>query len=99
MDLPVNIIDSYSGYPTISKNETIYFHNERENSIGETDIYLARFENDRYIVENLGTPVNCPLSDLDPILGVAALPGVSPDGKYIFFAKGDYDDSKSFDIY
>jgi len=143
LGIPINVENSYSGYPSITKNGTIYFHSEREDTIGETDIYRSRYEKGEYVIENLGSPVNSPESDLDPciapdesyllflsrrnknteynnhlfvsfrdendqwsdpvdldpILGVAALPGISPDGKYIFFTKGDYNDSNSFDIY
>lgn len=37
--------------------------------------------------------------DLDPLIGVAALPVISPDGKYLFYANGDYSQIGTFDIY
>ena len=78
--------------PAIAPDESYLLFQSRRNRNTKYANHLFvsfRDENDQW-----SDPV-----DLDPLLGVAALPSISPDGKYIFFAKGDYDDNGSFDIY
>jgi hypothetical protein len=78
LEHPVNVIDSYSGYPSLTKDGAIYFHSERADSLGQVDIYRARLKNGKYVkVENVGGPVNTENREFDPC--------VAPDESYLIF--------------
>ncbi|MCP4152760.1 MAG: hypothetical protein GY757_33815 [bacterium] len=78
MRFPVNSVDSFSGYPSVTKKGVIYFHSRRGDSLGSTDIYAATLLKDgNYELKNSGAPVNSKYKDLDP--------AISPDGSYLIF--------------
>jgi hypothetical protein len=143
VESPVNVVDTYSGYPSLTTDGTIYFHSNRDDSQGAVDIYRARLTDGQYVVENLGLPVNSTARELDPCIapnesylvfvsdrpgGVydqglfisfrtpadtwtepqaigdvlgnnGGLPSISPDGRYFFYAAGDYSDISTIQIY
>jgi hypothetical protein len=76
--VPVNQVDTYSGYPSFTNDGTVYFHSERLNGRGGTDIYRARLNNGHYEnIENLGSMINTTGQDLDP--------AIAPDESYLIF--------------
>jgi hypothetical protein len=75
---PVNQLDNYSGYPSFTNDGTVYFHSQRPDGRGGTDIYRARSINGKYAdVENLGEVINTPGQDLDP--------AIAPDESFLIF--------------
>ena len=138
----MNVVDSYSGYPSMTLDDTFYLHSNREDSQGDVDIYRARLNDGECSVDNLGPPVNTAERELDPciapdesyliflsnrpggffehdlfisfrdaddswtepqalggVLGDAGLPSITADGRYFFFAAGDYTDQDTIQIY
>ncbi len=66
---PVNQFDNYSGYPSFTTDGTVYFHSQRPDGHGGTDIYRARSIDGKYAeAENLGEVINMPGQDLDPAI-------------------------------
>ncbi|MBN2134787.1 MAG: PD40 domain-containing protein [Acidobacteria bacterium] len=70
--------------PTLAANDNLYFVSNRDiynNPVGNTDIYLSRFENGKYTpAKNLGAPINT--ADARESVNV-----ISPDESYIIFAR------------
>ncbi len=76
VEYPVNTVEHYSGYPSLTDDGTMYFHSQREGGIGSTDIYRARVsEKGSYEVEIVEIPVNTPVRDFDPM--------IAPDESFI----------------
>ena len=143
LEPPVNAVDTYSGYPSLTTDGTIYFHSNREDSQGQVDIYRTQHAVGHHVVENLGPTINSTERELDPcvapdesylvfvsdrpggvydqglfisfrtadgswtepralggVLGNnGGLPSISPDGRYFFYAAGDYSDISTIQIY
>ena len=75
---PVNELDNYSGHPSFTTDGTVYFHSQRPDGRGGTDIYRASLINGKYAeAENLGEVVNTPGQDLDP--------AIAPDERFLIF--------------
>lgn len=75
---PVNQLDNGSGYPSFTADGTVYFHSQRPDGRGGTDIYRARSINGKYAeAENLGEVINTPGQDLDP--------AIAPDESFLIF--------------
>jgi len=75
---PINKQDSFSGYPSISNKGTMYFHSNRKNGFGLTDIYFAESQDERFSkVKNAGNIINSDYEELDP--------SISPDENYLIF--------------
>ncbi len=56
---PVNEVDSFSGFPSLTRDGTLYFHSERPDTEGRIDIYRARLIGGQYReVENVGPQIN-----------------------------------------
>ncbi|MCP4204516.1 MAG: hypothetical protein GY769_21615, partial [bacterium] len=93
LEYPVNVADSYSGFPSLANDKTIYFHSLRENGLGKIDIYRARLEDGKYTsVENLGAPVNSEHREFDPC--------VAPDGSYLLFVSNrPADPDREYDLF
>ncbi len=78
---PVNQLDNYSGHPSFTTDGTVYFHSQRPDGLGGTDIYRARLINGKYAeAENLGEVINTPGQDLDP--------AIAPDESFLIFLSG-----------
>lgn len=78
---PVNS-DGIEGYPSVSRDGTLYFYAQREDSAGNFDLYCSKYENDKYAEPvNLGPGINTQYNEFNPC--------ISPDGKYLIFNSGD----------
>jgi len=77
LGLPVNTTNA-EGYPTVSRDGTLFFFSDRSDSLGGRDIYMSRLVNGRYMEPvNLGENVNSIYNEFNPC--------VSPDGSYIIY--------------
>ena len=89
---PVNTAsDEY--FPTVSKNGNLYFTASYEDSFGEEDIYLSKFENGSYTTPvNLGDSINTDLYEFNSF--------IAPDESYLIFSSlGREDDAGGGDLY
>ncbi len=78
---PVNT-EGIEGYPSVSRDETLYFYAQREDSFGNFDLYCSRFENGKYSNPiNLGAGINTQYNEFNPC--------ISPDGSYLIFNSRD----------
>jgi len=78
---PVNT-EGIEGYPSVSRDETLYFYAQREDSVGNFDLYCSKYENGKYTTPvNLGPGINTQYNEFNPC--------ISPDGKYLIFNSGD----------
>jgi WD40-like Beta Propeller Repeat len=63
-------------WPCLADNGDLYFAAKREDSVGETDIYVSRLVAGVYQdAENLGAPLNSALGEYCPF--------IAPDGRYL----------------
>ncbi len=81
-DAPVhieNVSSNASDYhPSVTTDGTLYFLSNRSGTLGESDIYSAKFVNGQYQVAiNLGRPVNSSSVDNNPY--------ISPDESFLIF--------------
>lgn len=75
---PVNQLGGGSGHPSFTTDGTVYFHSQRPDGRGGTDIYRARSIAGKYAeAENLGEVINTPGQDLDP--------AIAPDESFLIF--------------
>jgi Tol biopolymer transport system component len=66
-------------YPSVSKNESLYFTAERDGSRGGEDIYVSRLLNGEYQApENLGDSINTSYGEFNAV--------IAPDGSFIVFS-------------
>jgi len=78
---PINT-DGVEGYPSVSRDGTLYFYAKREDSVGNFDLYCSRYENGKYTTPvNLGPEINTQHNEFNPC--------ISPDGKYLIFNSPD----------
>jgi len=77
MDLPVNS-EFHEGYPTTTKDGTLYFFSNRDGSQGGFDIFYSEMANGKYSVpKNLGEVVNSKYNEFNPC--------IAQDGSYLIF--------------
>jgi hypothetical protein len=78
---PVNT-DGVEGYPSVSRDGTLYFYAKKEDSFGKFDLYCSRYEKGEYQAPiNLGSGINSPYNEFNPC--------ISPDGSYLIFNSQD----------
>jgi hypothetical protein len=78
---PVNT-DGIEGYPSVSRDGTLYFYSKREDSFGNFDLYCSQYENGKYATPiNLGPEINTKYNEFNP--------SISPDGTYLIFNSPD----------
>lgn len=78
---PVNT-DGVEGYPSVSRDGTLYFYAKREDSVGNFDLYCSHYEKGTYTTPvNLGPEINTQHNEFNLC--------VSPDGKYLIFNSPD----------
>jgi len=76
---------------SFAKNRNLYFTSEIEGVRGEQDIYVARFDGEKYLPpEDLGEAIN---SD-----GIDLAPYIAPDESYLIFTRSGKDTKKT-DLY
>jgi WD40-like Beta Propeller Repeat len=97
-ETPVNLGENVNSkedefYPSVGKTGNIYFTATREYGIGKEDIFVSRFENNKYSnAIPLDTNVNSTLYEFNAF--------VSPDESFIIFtAYGRKDDIGRGDLY
>lgn len=79
-------------YVSATDNGSIFYSSNYEDGFGNGDIYEAKLQDGKYVVENLGNAINTPTGEGDPY--------VSPDGKMIIFMGwGREDDLGRGDLY
>lgn len=77
MDASVNS-DFHEGYPTASRDGTLYFFSNRDGSIGGFDIFYSNMVDGKYgVAQSLGSRVNSPANEFNPC--------IAPDGSYLIF--------------
>jgi len=76
---------SHDYYPSMAENGNLYFMSDREEGLGEDDIYYAGFEGGKLTkARNIGPPINTSLNEGDPF--------IAPDESYILFCSRDRKD-------
>jgi hypothetical protein len=92
--LPANInTENDEFYPSITKNNNLYFTSARENGIGKEDIFLARYDSGMYLDPvPLDTAVNSPTYEFNAYIN----PG---ENLIIFSSYGRKDDFGGGDLY
>lgn len=74
---PINT-DSFDSWPSLARNDTLYFFSTREGGLGRIDIYRSIPQNGEYVeAENLGKVINTEFNDHDPF--------IAPDEGYLLF--------------
>lgn len=69
-------------YPSVAADGTLYFQSRRDDALGGTDIYFARFVDGEYQrAESVGAPVSSEYSEGDVY--------VAPDQSYLIFVSSD----------
>jgi len=83
MDKNINFPSSWIAYPYIAPDESyIIYDGEKESGFGENDLYISFKVNGSWSeANNLGPEINTKQTEM--------CPSVSPDGKYLFFHRGD----------
>ena len=70
--------EARDGFPSVTKDGTLYFFSEREDGYGSSDIYRSNFiEGEYYEPENLGSVINSEEWD--------GLPYIAPDESFLIF--------------
>lgn len=80
-------------YPSLANNGNLYFTAEKEDGIGREDIFIARFEGEKYVAPiPLDTAINSKLWEFNAF--------VAPDESFILFTSyGRKDDAGGGDLY
>jgi|GEM_PF-594872 len=87
LDPAVNAHDMHWEF-SLDRDGNLYFGGQGTDSLGMTDIYLARFAGGKYAAPvNLGEPINTEGSETTPF--------IAPDGSYLLFSR-QYDIWVSF---
>ena len=74
---PIN--QGFDTWPSLSRDNTLYFHSWRAGCVGRDDIYMSIPENGEYkSVKNLGKIINTKYTEHDPF--------VAPDGSYLLYS-------------
>ncbi len=77
LGFPVNT-DKFDSWPSLSKDDTLYFFSTREEGFGRSDLYRSRSIDGRYSeVENLGPTINTEYFEHDPF--------IAPDENYLIW--------------
>ena len=75
---PVNLDGSFSGYPSFTDNDLMYFHSNRSEGQGGDDIYRCISAKNSFTqLLNQPYPINTEFNDRDP--------AISPDGSVLIF--------------
>ncbi len=75
---PVNVVNDWSGYPSLTTNGSIYFHSERKGKEDVVNIYFSHLEKGKYQkVTKMKSPMNSPYRDFDPC--------IAPDESFMIF--------------
>jgi len=86
LNLSVVNSDSNEFYISFAANGNLYFSSSRQGGLGEEDIYVSHYENDRYAQPvNLGAEINSSGSDHDPL--------IERDERFLIFTSSERKDS------
>lgn len=89
---PINS-DADEWYPTLTRDRTIYFGSDRAGGNGKTDLYCARYSDEKYTAaENLGEPVSTAADEYEPFIA-------TDESLLIFMATGRSDSLGGSDLY
>ncbi len=84
--------EATEGYPTVSKDGTLYFFSTRDGGFGDHDIYRAKYVNGGYqMAENLGKTINTDERESNTY--------ISPDEEFIIFNARREEGYGSADLY
>ncbi|MEJ7626409.1 MAG: hypothetical protein WKF35_06080 [Ferruginibacter sp.] len=84
--------DSSESYASMANNRNIYFTGNRKDYFGISDLYISKFENNKYQPPlNLGSDINT--SDMENN------PSISPDEDYIIFSSDRQKERYNGDLY
>ena len=87
---PVNT--GFETWPSLSRDNTLYFFSRRDGGMGKFDIYQSIPDNGEYKqVQNLGEVINTQYIEEDPF--------IAPDGSYLLFDSNRPGGSGGFDLY
>lgn len=92
MSETINATGNWTAHPYIAPDESyIIYDTKSESGFGKSDLYIS-FNNNGTWTEsyNLGAKVNTDQTEM--------CPSVSPDGKYLFFHRGIYEDEGKVEI-
>ncbi len=82
----------FDAWPSIAKNGVLYFHSNREDSFGRSDIYKSVLVDGKYsTVENLGTKINTPGLEHDPCIAL--------DGSFLIYSSDREGSQGKDDLY
>jgi hypothetical protein len=77
--------DGQEFYPSVSRDEELYFTSQRDDGLGGRDIYRVPLKSDAHELEHLEPPVNSELDEGDVC--------VVPDGSYLIIKINEGDQS------
>jgi len=78
MNSPINILETYSGYGSMTENGGFYFHSRRQEDTTSTSIYYLKKGSDE--VKNIKELNNPNTREFDPV--------IAHDGSYIIYISG-----------
>jgi hypothetical protein len=95
----INTERYYENYPSVTRDQTVYYMSRREIGGGRTDVWRSRNIDGKYAeAENVDAPVNTEVSDFDPFIApdesylivCQELPGSIGDSDlYVYFRRSD----------
>ena len=87
---PVNT--GFETWPSLTRDQTLYFFSRRSGGYGKFDIYCSFLEKGEYQeVQNLGARINTEFTEEDPY--------IAPDGSYLLFDSNRPGGLGGYDIY
>jgi Tol biopolymer transport system component len=88
---PINS-DYLDTYPSVTRDNTLYFFSNREGGFGGHDVYRSRLADGKNLeVENLGETINTENDELDPF--------IAPDESYLIYSSNKLDGFGDLDLY
>lgn len=91
LPFPINT-EGPDAYPTVTRDNTLYFMSVRDGGFGKDDVYRSRLKDGRYTnLEHLAAPVNTEYSEVDVF--------IAPDESYLIFCSDRPGGYGAFDLY
>ena len=91
LEYPINT-EKFDSWPSLTKDNTLYFFSTREGGLGKADLYRSCLINGKYTeVENLDETINTRFWDHDPF--------IAPDESYLIWCSNQPDGFGGNDLY